>query len=207
MKPFIVLSLLLSSVSAFSQKNTISEDIHASLVQGKKRAQIVYAGAAHSFTMDVPLKTARNSDVPGFISIDKQIVQSTLVASQSFQPDNNATTIHEKELLTKYMNYELAYYRKKLKQNYSNLQTEWTTIQGRLFLIWYFDMPKDYKLVSRQIYFSTVYFDQIMDLNAPVFKADDFSRARNILVKLATSMKSYNKQLDLTAVSRQLNRL
>jgi hypothetical protein len=156
--------------------------------------------------MDVSLKTTRNSDVPGFISIDKQIVQSTLVASQSFPAGNNATTAREKEILTKYMNYELAWYRKKLKQNYSNLQTEWTTIQGRLFLIWYFDMPKDYKLVSRQIYFSTIYFDQILDLNAPLFKADNFSRARNILVKLASSMKSYNKQLDLTAVSRQLNK-
>jgi hypothetical protein len=45
-----------------------------------------------------------------------------------------------------------------------------------------------------------------MDLNAPVFKAQDFDKAREILLRLAASMKTYDKQLDLTALARKLNK-
>src|SRR6187402_1606004 len=133
----------------------------------------------------------------GFITIDGQIVQATLVPSPPAVDARQFTTAQEKEALTKYMNYELAYYKKKLKQNYTQLETEWITVNDRLFLVWYFDMPKDYKLVSRQLYFSTLVDDQVLDLNAPVFKTEHFSHARGILNKLVNTLKTYDKNLDL----------
>lgn len=202
----MTLPLLLAGFTVFSQQPTPADDVHASLIQGKKKSEIVYAGASHSLTMDVQAKTAKPSDVPGFITIDKQMVQATLMPASRSGSVDNPTTAQEKDILTKYMNYELSYYRKKLKQNYSNLQTEWVTIGGRLFLVWYFDMPKDYKLVSRQLYFSTLFYDQILDLNAPLFKMDNFSRSREILTSLAGSMKTYNKRLDMALLSKQLNK-
>lgn len=156
--------------------------------------------------MEVAARTAKPSDVPGFINVSGQIVQSTLVPVAPSINLSNLTTAREKDLLVKYMNYELDYYRKKLKQNYTNLETEWVTVQGRLFLVWYFDMPKNYKLVSRQLYFSTLLNDQVMDLNAPLFKTNDFGKARMVLSRLAGTLKLYDTQLDLVKLGKGLNK-
>jgi hypothetical protein len=209
MRPVYTLSLVLatfSGITIHAQKDLPKEDVHASLVAGKKRSMIAYAGKDHSFTMDITAKTAKTSDLPGFITIDGQIVQATLVPSQPAVDARQFTTAQEKDVLTKYMNYELAYYKKKLKQNYTQLETEWITVNDRLFLVWYFDMPKDYKLVSRQLYFSTLVDDQVLDLNAPVFKTEHFSHARGILNKLVNTLKTYDKNLDLEELKKELSK-
>lgn len=204
MKPVYILLFLLPGQCVLGQKTGPDEDVHARLLTGKKRSLIAYAGEYHSFTLEVPPKGAKPSDVPGFITIDKQIIQSTLVPADKSIDAGHSSPDREHALLLKYMNYELGYYKKRLKQDYSHLQTEWVTLQGRLFLVWYFDMPKNYKLVSRQVYLSTLFFDQVMDLNAPVFAAADFAKAKGILVRLAGSMKTYDKKLDLEALQRKL---
>jgi hypothetical protein len=183
MKTLILTALMLAAL----QIPAISQDIHAELFKNKKRTVIGYAGPAYSYSMDVNAKTAKPSDLPGFISVDGQILQSTLV------PIPQGSRRDEKEILTGYMNYELSYYKKKLKQKYENLQSEWVTIKDRLFLVWSFDMPKDYKLVSRQLYFSTVSSGQILDINAPVFKTEQYTKARNLLTRLAASLKTWDK--------------
>ena len=206
MNPIHLLILLLAGIPAFCQKNAPEEDIHATLLAGKKRSLIVYAGPTHSFTMETTSKTAKPSDIPGFITIDGQVLQSTLVPADPSIDLKNISPSREKEILTKYMNYELDYYKKKLRQHYSQLQTEWVTIKGRLFLVWYFDMPKDYKLVSRQLYFSTLVSDQVLDLNAPVFKTEQFSHARATLTHLVNTLKTYDKYLDIEGLKKELNK-
>src|SRR6266849_4049784 len=75
----IAIAICVNTTGAFSQKVQPSEDVHATLLQGKHKSVIAYAGEAHSFTLEIPYKSAKPSDVPGFITIDKQIVQATLV--------------------------------------------------------------------------------------------------------------------------------
>ena len=193
---------LLLSIGAKGQ-NPDGEE-HASLLTGRRHSMIAYAGPDHSFTLEIGAHTAKPSDIPGFITIDKQILQSTLVPVAKSIDLTGLTTEREKDILLKYMNYELEFYKKKLKQHYSHLQTEWVNLQGRLFLLWYFDMPENYKLVSRQVYASTLFYNQVMDLNAPVFKADDWGKARGLLVKLAGTMKTYDHRLDLEALRKKL---
>jgi hypothetical protein len=193
-----------TSSPASSQTFSINGEEHAGLLAGRHHNLIAYAGKDHSFTLEIGAYPAKRSDIPGFITIDNQIVQSTLVPADRPGGFNALTEEKEKEVLLKYMNYELGYYRKKLKQHYSHLQSEWMSLNGRLFLLWYFDMPENYKLVSRQVYASTLFYDQVMDLNAPVFKADDWGRARTILVNLAGTMKTYDHRLDLDALRKKL---
>ncbi len=206
MKLIYTLLILSSATCAFGQKGQPAEDVHAVLLTGKKRSLIAYAEKDHSFTLEMPGRQAKPSDVPGFITIDHQILQCTLVPVDHSISVNALTTYREKEILGKYMNYELEYYKKKLREDYIHLQTEWVTLRGRLFLVWHYDMPKNNRLVTRQVYVSTLFFDQVMDLNAPVFKAQDSNKARETLLRLAASMKTYDKQLDLTALARKLNR-
>ena len=208
MKLFYALFALVSFFCcppAFAQHPAPAEDVHARLVPGKKRSLIAYTGEDRSFTMEVNAATAKNSDIPGFITIEGQIVQATLVAPRS-EDQHTQTTAREKETLTQYMNYELSYYKKKLHQPYSGLQTEWVTIKDRLFLVWYFDMPKDYKLVSTQLYFSTLFNGQVLDLNAPVFKTSQFAHARAVLNRVAGTLKTYNKPVDMAVLKRQVNK-
>ena len=194
---------LFQSVSVLAQDNDPQNE-HARLLSGKKRSLIAYAGNGHSFTLEIGAHTAKPSDIPGFITIDKQILQSTLVPVPKPQDLQTLTPEKEKELLLGYMNYELKYYRKKLNQHYTNLQTEWISLHGRTFLLWYFDLPENYKVVSRQVYLSTLFYDQVMDLNAPVFKTADWGMARGMLLRLAGSMKTFDKPLDLDALRKKL---
>ena len=190
-------------VSVAAQPPVAADDQRAQLLTGKKRSLIAYVGRDHSFTME-PVHSAKVSDVPGFITIDKQIVQATVIAVDKNIDLRPMSAAREREVLQKYMEYELDYYRKKLKQRYSHLQTEWVSLQGRQFLVWYFDTPENEKLISRQVYVSTLFYDQVMDLNAPVFRTDDWGRARGLLMKLAGTMKTYDKRLDLPALRRKL---
>jgi len=200
--------ILISLLFFFNQspKTPPGEDVHARLIQGRHRSVLAYAGTTHSFTFDIPYKSVKPSDVPGFVTIEKQIVQATLVPADKSLQNHLSGPEKEKELLTKYMNYELSFYKKKLKQNYSQLSTEWMTIHGRTFLVWYFNMPENYKLVSRQVYVSTLFEDQVVDLNAPVFKMDDWGNARAILVRLAGTMQTFDKHLDLAALEARLKK-
>jgi hypothetical protein len=201
MRILLTFILLVSALSAFSQP---ADDIHASLLTGRKKSLIAYAGQDHSFTLRVA-PTAKPSDIPGFITVDKQILQSTLVSVDRSIDLHDMTPAREQDILTRYMDFELSYYRKKLHQNYSNLKTEWVTLQNRLFLVWYFDIPKNQKLISRQIYVSTLFFDKIMDLNAPIFHPEDAEKAKALLVGLAGTIKTYDTHLDLAALQKKLN--
>lgn len=207
MRPFLPLTLfwvILGIPAAFCQKHTNAEDLHARLLTGRKKAVLAYAGASHSFTLDVPVRSSKPSDVPGFVNIDRQIVQATVVPVDRAVDLRRLTADREKEILTGYMNYELSYFKKKLKQDYSHVRTEWLTLGGKTFLLWQFDMSDHDKLVNHQIYLSTLFFDQVMDLNAPIFKKDDVEKAREILVGLARSMKTYDRKLDLEALGKKL---
>ncbi|HXB95897.1 MAG TPA: hypothetical protein VNU70_12090 [Puia sp.] len=195
---------LVISLNLPGQQAALGVEEHAVLLAGKHHCMIAYAGKGHSFTLEIGAHPAKPSDIPGFITIDKQILQSTLVPAAGAFGEAALTTAKEKDILLRYMNYELEFYKKKLKQRYSHLQTEWVTLQGRLFLLWYFDMPEHYKLVSRQVYASTLFYDQVMDLNAPVFKADDWGKARGLLVRLASTMKTYDRRLDLEMLRKKL---
>jgi hypothetical protein len=192
--------LLATTLGAFAQP---ADDVHASLLTGRKKALIAYAGQDHSFTLEVA-PTAKPSDVPGFITVNKQIVQSLLVPIDKSIDLNNMTPAREQDILTSYMKFELSYYKKKLHQDYSNLQTQWLTLQNRIFLVWYFDIPNNQKLISRQIYVSTVFFNQIMDLNAPVFHPEDADKAKALLLRLAGTIKTYNTHLDLGALQKKI---
>lgn len=201
--PFTLFLALSFGLSVAAQSPSPVDDQRTRLLTGKKRSLIVYAGRDHSFTLE-PAHSAKVSDVPGFITIDKQIIQATVIPVDKSIDLHSMSAAREREVLQKYMEYELDYYRKKLKQRYSHLQTEWVSLQGRQFLVWYFDTPENEKLISRQVYVSTLFHDEVIDLNAPVFRSDDWGKARGLLLKLAGTMKTYDKRLDLPALRRKL---
>src|SRR5258708_10514797 len=117
-----LLLLLLAGVPAFCQKNTPEEDVHATLLVGKKKSLIAYAGPAHSFTMETTSKTAKPSDIPGFITFAGQGLQSTLVPAALSADPRHPPTAREKEFWVNNLNIDLAYFKRRLKQNSTGLQ-------------------------------------------------------------------------------------
>jgi hypothetical protein len=202
MRSISTLLLLTIAFNGFAQ-TAPTENVHGSLLTGKKKSLIAYAGEGHSFTLEVT-SSAKLSDIPGFITVNKQILQATLVPIDKSISLNNLTPAREQDILTGYMNFELAYYKKKLHQDYSNLTTQWITLQNRIFLVWYFDIPQNQKLISHQIYVSTIFYDRIMDLNAPVFQPGDAGKAKALLLRLAGTIKTYESNLDLKALQKKL---
>src|SRR5450631_430134 len=174
MRYMIVPILLLAFAVGICQDNPPAGDVHADLLRGKKRSLIAYAGKSHSFTMEAVGKTAKPSDLPDFVNIDGLIVQSTLLPVPDDINLRNLNPSREKDLLTKYMNFELDYYKKKLRQNYYKAESEPVTLKGRVYLLWYFDTPPNSK-IKRQVYLSTLFFDQVLDLNIPIFTLNDFA--------------------------------
>lgn len=198
---FTLILLLTSTLTTFAQTST--DDVHASLLTGRKKSLIAYAGQQHSFTFEAAAGS-KLSDVPGFINVNRQILQATLVPIDKSFDLSNHTPAHEQDILTSYMKFELSYYKRKLHLDYTDLQTDWITLQNRLFLIWYFDLPNNQQLISRQIYVSTIFFDQIIDLNAPVFHAQDAGKAKALLLRIAGTIKSYDTHLDLAALQKKI---
>jgi hypothetical protein len=85
------------------------------------------------------------------------------------------------------------------------------TLGGHLFIRWSFDvLPghiKDTQQYARgQIYYSTVAFDQILDLNTPLLKrTDTFVGCNALLVKVARSLALSRTPIDLDRKYSELN--
>src|ERR1700759_897570 len=79
---FLALSTgLFPSIRVHAQANDPQAE-HAKLLTVKNRSLIAYFGNGHGFTLEIGAigaHPAKPSDIPGFITIDKQIVQSTLI--------------------------------------------------------------------------------------------------------------------------------
>jgi len=206
--PNIMKSLILSivclagTVSLFGQdpKPTAktSEQFESGFVATQTGGLIVYSGLNHSFTIEVQAKVVKPTEQTNFYLVDNQIVQTAILPIPMKTDLKDMSTIKQKEIIRGYIDYELLYFRNTLKQEYSKLHIDWTVINGKVYADWSFDMPKDNQQVKKQLYMTTICFDQILDLNAPVF--DNYTKAKEILLQLAGSIKLYNNHLNLTAM-------
>jgi len=199
----LFLSAIISGV-AFSQENNAAatgDEFEAAFVPAKAGvgAMIVYTGENHSFTIEIKGKDIKNNGQPNYLMVGDQIVQSAILPIPKKTEVENPPLVKQREILRTYINYELDYFKNTLKQGYSNLKMDWEIVNGRQFVYWHFDMPKDdNKHVKKQIYVSTICFNQILDLNAPVF--DDYYKAKDILTQMANSVKLYNSHLDVASM-------
>ena len=107
----------------------------------------------------------------------------------------------KKETLLNYINYEFSYFKKDQKQDISNLKYEWVILNNKLFIYWIYDMPMSNKTVERQIYLTTVCFDNILTLNLPFLtNTKSLDIYKELLLGIGKSYKSYNSTVDLDKI-------
>jgi hypothetical protein len=197
---FLTIFIMTFSTLVIGQTDTYKEEFEFSYLPKRDGGQILYKGTKHSFTIDVVSDSINTTEFPNFINVDGHIVQTTIVALPSDNLDlNSLTTDQQKEALEAYVDYELEYFEKELQLKYTNLKKEWKSIDTKLWLIWNIDIPEQKKdenvaqQVTAQIYASTICFNQILDINIPLFSAGDFAKSDTLLIQLMSTLKTYNK--------------
>ena len=133
--------------------------------------------------------------------VNKQIVQTTCKPLNDSDADHTSLTVEQqKELIGKYVDREMDYINHELNMYSRNLKKEWVTMKSKLWLIWSFDIenlkadePASLRL-KKQIYASTICFNQLVDLNTPILQNTDPSDARKLLTHIMPGLKLDNKR-------------
>jgi|SRR5450631_644180 len=195
----LIISVLTASLMAIGQTDNHTEEFDFSYLPIKNGGRFLYNGTAHSFTLDIVSDSINTTDFPNYIKVNDRIFQTSIVPLPATKLNlNHLTNAQQKEALEAYMNYELEYFKNDLKLGYKNLRKEWMTINAKLWLIWIFDvsrLKKDADLaeqVTGQAYASTICFNQILDLNMPLFQGDPYEKTKKLVIKLMGTLKTYN---------------
>lgn len=203
----LFLLILCASFRGLTQSKSEPENFKDALLKTKDGAKLVYTGEKHSFTLDIISKDIKPTIEPNFISIDNLIFQSVVLP---FKPRPNYDSLSKEQQqadLMGYMQEHLNYLKKEMKLKYEGLKHEWVEINNRPFLLWYYDMPKTDKQIDKQIYLSTLCFDQILNLNTPVIrKKDDLNKNKELLLDVAKTLKLNNSSIDVKKLYKELRR-
>jgi hypothetical protein len=183
------------------------ETFKPAILKTKKGAKVVFNSPEHAFTFDLVSDSIKPPEKPNFLIIDNHVFQY-VVLTPSNRVNYDSLSIERKKVnLTSYMNYELDYFKKDLKLEIENLKTEWVDLNGRLFLFWFFDMPESNKSVEKQIYLTTICFDNIVGFNTPVTRdKNEISQYKNLLFSAANTLKTFSNPINLDELYNELNK-
>lgn len=197
-----LMSFLVITGSVMGQSTDLKEKFELSFIKKKDtRGQFLYKGFSHTVTIEFDADEIQTTQNSNFVIVNKQILQTTIKPIKDTTADfNNLTGDMQKTLLGKYVDGEMEYVNNELKMYSRNLKKEWLTIKSRLWLVWSFDIenlktdePASLRL-KKQIYASTICFNQIIDLNTPILQSTDPSDARKLLTKILPGIKLDNKR-------------
>lgn len=207
----LLLFLLANSFLAFGQEDINNESFESKFVAQNGGGKVVFNGKSHAFSIDIVGKNVKLQGVAGtdnnqcFIDCDGEVIQTSWVPIPQPMPSamhlSKLTKEQETEILSGYADYELDYFKSELKLKITDLKKEWLTINSKLYMVWYFDVKplktehNDADNIVRQIYFSTVCFNQVVDLNMPIEKIEHTKAGIELLKKVAATLKFYNNRL------------
>jgi hypothetical protein len=101
MKFSILLTFFLAfTLHLFAQDSV--EHFKSALMPKKDGAEVVYSGDLHSLTLDVISDNVKPSDQPGYITVDKKILQFVFIPNDALKTDDT-TEATGKKLLLSYM--------------------------------------------------------------------------------------------------------
>lgn len=181
-----------------------AENFESALIPKMNRAEVAYSSDKHSFTLDIISNNVKPQDIPGLVLVDNKVLQFVFIPDVIAQSTDTSELL-QKEFLLAYMNYETDYVKNNAKIAYTNLAHQWLTIGGKLFLLWYYDMPPECKTVKRQINLSSMCFRHPLNLNTPQTPEDIFDDSEQLLVKVSQTLKLNDFKLDFDALYKQLN--
>jgi hypothetical protein len=202
MRSLLLFLALAISFPTLAQSDIKNEEFQLSYLTEKGGAQFLYNGKAHAFTVDIVADSIRTTEYPNYIIVDKRIVQVSAIPLQPTSIDLSGLTIEQqKGALSGYVDYETDYFKNELKLDCQNIKKEWIFIDSKLWLIWSFDVVAQdvseqlAQKTKSQVYSSTICFNQVLDLNVPVFQNDDIIKIKVFIADLMSSLKMFDRHL------------
>ncbi|HWI89766.1 MAG TPA: hypothetical protein VNT20_00770 [Flavisolibacter sp.] len=199
--PLLFLALLIS-LTTLAQSDINNEEFQLSYLTKDNSAQFLYNGKAHAFSIDIVADSIKTTEYPNYVIVDKRIVQVSAIPLQPTIIDLSGLTIdQQKGALSGYVDYETDYFKNELKLDCQNIKKEWIFIDSKLWLIWSFDVVAQdvseqlAQKTKSQVYSSTICFNQVLDLNVPVFQNDDIIKIKVFIADLMSSLKMFDRHL------------
>ncbi|NHA04019.1 hypothetical protein G7092_09440 [Mucilaginibacter sp. HC2] len=209
MRASILLLLILCAGKLAAQT---AEQFKPALMETKYGAKIVYTSAGHSLTLDVVSAHIKPLDKSGVIEVDKKVLQYILIENSALSLTDTTVARQKAELLG-YAQYELDYIKNEVKLEIADLQQSWVNINNKIYLLWYYRVPQNNKQVPepgskravQQVNLSTLCFAHVLNLNSPVLEGEDFNDTKELLTKIAKTLKQNNSKIDLGALYNELH--
>ncbi|GAB2542507.1 hypothetical protein [Rufibacter soli] len=202
-RTLLVFLFALATFVGYSQGSAATEAFDLHVIPAKKGAILAYAGKEHGFTFTIEADSVRPMEAPGFFYVNGQVFQSSLVAipAQIFKDTFSEKRQHE--IILAYIQYELEYFKKELKINFRELEMHPVTYQGKPYVFWHFSMPKENKGIKKQVYLTSILFNQTHSLNMPVWEGQTEEGNLALMTQVASTLKVFNKALDIENLKTQ----
>jgi len=206
----LILLLAFCCISiARAQDDINNENFTYTFKTGDSGALLTYNGKSHAFSFGIPGKNVTQQEVDTkqpnqvFINAGKTLVQVSLIPlPQPIAPAVQLGSLTDDQIkgtLEGYVQYEIDYMKNDLKINPHNLKKEWKTINSKLVLVWYFEFDVSKKeadkTVTAQAYISSICYNQVVDLNIPLYTPGDADAANTLLASIQASFKTMDKPL------------
>ena len=202
MRRLLLISLATLSLQAFCQ-----QDYERAIVETKTGAKIIFSSDSNSFIID--LDTAQvnplESESTLFMQIDKKwLLQVFTIDFQNPNKKDVNDPEVQRSFLIQYMNYEIRYFKDDLNLSVPNHEIEWGKLNGKNFLLWYFDTP-EYETATKQIYLSTLCFDHFINLNIPLEPGIELEEGIHFLKDVGQSLELFDYWVDIEGIYKEVN--
>jgi hypothetical protein len=192
----------------FAVAQSQQENFESALMEKKGGAIVVYSSNEHSFTFNLDFGKVQPQNKPGLVIVDNDVLQ--FVKIPYAYKSKIIDTAVERASLKEYMNYELKYLKDDVKLEYSNVVTEWITINGKVFLSWMYNMPANFADrkdgTQKQIFLTGIFFSNFVSVNTPVLKDGDVKKSQTLLLKVASTFKENDFKIDFNELYKELHK-
>lgn len=210
-KKWFTAILLLLSLYGTAQRSSKVGEFDVFFLPSQKGGVMLFSGKKHSLTIEITADSVQPTDQANFVLVNNQIFQVSLVPLPDRSDASVIPLARQKEILSGYVGYEMDYFQKQLNLDVRNLQREWIIIDGKGFLIWYFDLLQHStdktddpaKPILKQVYLSVLWNDQVLDLNNVLSDAKKVPESRTFLLQTAGLVKTYEGRVDITSLSKK----
>lgn len=202
MRSLLLFLALATTFTTIAQSDINNEEFQLSYLSKESGAQFLYNGKAHAFSIDIVADSIKTTEYPNYIVVGNRIVQVSAIPLQPTTINLSRLTVEQqKGALSGYVDYETDYFKNELKLDCQNIKKEWIFIDSKLWLIWSFDVVAQdvseqlAQKTKSQVYSSTICFNQVLDLNVPVFQNDDIIKIKVFIADLMSSLKMFDRHL------------
>ncbi|TDX01289.1 hypothetical protein [Dinghuibacter silviterrae] len=203
---FVRLCFLLPFAFAAQPFAARAQEFTKALLKTKTGALVVYNSNTRGFLLQLRADSIRSLDQSDFMELDGVLFQTALIPIPLDQPIDTLTLPQQRAVLKGYLASELKYFSGSMHTKVLNLQSSYVMLGGHLFLRWFFSVAPGLNQPRGQVYYSTVVFDQVLDLNTPLLRrADTFATCNALLSRAARSLRLSGAPVDLDKLYERVN--